>query len=236
MDQIAPTSSTQDSLARLAEVAVRVGLNLRAGQEVVMTASIDALPLVRLITDAAYKAGATLVTTLFSDDQQALSRYRHAAPEALLGNGRVEQLRIKGIDKPLDVGTAVSAIGYRTATEGDLPQADARGMLANDSGRIAPGLYVVGWAKRGPSGTIPTNRAEAKAVADLVLADFANDTAPAKPGCIELDKRIAARGVAVIDWNGWKRIEATETAGAKPGSPRAKLVDWDDLHRAALVL
>lgn len=82
MDQIAPPSSTQDSLARLAEVAVRVGLNLRAGQEVVMTASIDALPLVRLITDAAYKAGATLVTTLFSDDQQALSRYRHAAPEA----------------------------------------------------------------------------------------------------------------------------------------------------------
>ena len=85
MDQIAPTSSrpgTQESLARLADVAVRVGLNLRAGQEVVMTASIDALPLARLITDAAYKAGASLVTTLFSDDQQALSRYRHAAPEA----------------------------------------------------------------------------------------------------------------------------------------------------------
>lgn len=85
MDQIAtnPASSgTQDSLARLAEVAVRVGLNLRAGQEVVMTASIDALPLARLITDAAYKAGASLVTTLFSDDQQALSRFRHAAPEA----------------------------------------------------------------------------------------------------------------------------------------------------------
>lgn len=160
----------------------------------------------------------------------------HAAPEALLGGGRVEQLKIKGIEKALNVGTAISAIGYRTATEGDLPQADARGLLANESGRIAPGLYVVGWAKRGPSGTIPTNRAEAKAVADLVLADFANDTAPAKPGCIELDKRIAARGVAVIDWNGWKRIEAAETAGAKPGSPRTKLADWGDLHRTALVL
>ncbi len=85
MDQIAPSSSrpnTQDSLARLADVAVRVGLNLRAGQEVLMTASIDALPLARLITDAAYKAGASLVTTLFSDDQQALSRFRHAAPES----------------------------------------------------------------------------------------------------------------------------------------------------------
>ena len=85
MDQIAPSSSrpgTQDSLARLADVAIRVGLNLRPGQEVVMTASIDALPLARLITEAAYKAGASLVTTLFSDDQQALSRYRHASPEA----------------------------------------------------------------------------------------------------------------------------------------------------------
>jgi aminopeptidase len=47
-----------------------------------MTASIDALPLARLITDAAYRAGASLVTTLFHDDQQALSRYRNARPEA----------------------------------------------------------------------------------------------------------------------------------------------------------
>lgn len=77
MDQTFP-----DRLASLADVAVRVGLNLQPGQEVVMTASIEALPLVRLITDAAYKAGATLVTTLFHDDQQTLSRFRHARPEA----------------------------------------------------------------------------------------------------------------------------------------------------------
>lgn len=68
-------------LARLAEVAVRVGLNLRPGQEVVMTAPMDALPLARLITDAAYRAGATVVTTLFSDDRITLSRYRNA-PDA----------------------------------------------------------------------------------------------------------------------------------------------------------
>ena len=69
-------------LARLADVAVHVGLNLQAGQELVMTASIEALPLARLITDAAYRAGASLVTTFFTDDQQALSRYRHARPES----------------------------------------------------------------------------------------------------------------------------------------------------------
>jgi len=69
-------------LDRLAEVAVRVGLGLGAknapGQELVMSASIEALPLVRRITEHAYKAGATLVTTLYSDEESALLRYRHA--------------------------------------------------------------------------------------------------------------------------------------------------------------
>lgn len=80
---VPPASTTPDPrLAKLAEVAVRVGLNLQPGQEVVMTSSIEALPLARLITDAAYKAGATLVTTLFHDDQQTLSRFRYASPDS----------------------------------------------------------------------------------------------------------------------------------------------------------
>ena len=73
--------SFQEKLDRLAEVAVRVGLNLRAGQELVLTAPTDALPLVRRITDHAYRAGAVLVTTFYSDDPCILSRYEHA-PDA----------------------------------------------------------------------------------------------------------------------------------------------------------
>jgi aminopeptidase len=65
-------------LDRLAEVAVRVGLGLEPGQELVMTASIDALPLARRITEHAYRAGASLVTTLYSDDEATLMRYRFA--------------------------------------------------------------------------------------------------------------------------------------------------------------
>lgn len=65
-------------LDRLAEVAVRVGLNLREGQELVLTSPIDALPLVRRITEHAYKAGAKLVTTFFADDPSILARYRFA--------------------------------------------------------------------------------------------------------------------------------------------------------------
>lgn len=72
----------EQKLDRLAEVAVRVGLGLGAkdapAQELVMSASIEALPLVRRITEHAYNAGATLVTTLYSDEESALLRYRYA--------------------------------------------------------------------------------------------------------------------------------------------------------------
>ncbi len=64
-------------LDRLAEVAVKVGLNLRAGQELIMTAPLEALPLARKITEQAYKAGAVLVTTLYSDDVSVLARYEY---------------------------------------------------------------------------------------------------------------------------------------------------------------
>jgi len=73
--------SFDEKLDRLAEVAVRVGLGLRPGQELVLTAPTDALPLVRRITDHAYRAGALLVTTFLSDDACVLSRFEHA-PDA----------------------------------------------------------------------------------------------------------------------------------------------------------
>ena len=67
------------SLDRLAELAVRVGLNLQPGQDLLLTAPIEALPLVRRIAEHAYKAGAGLVTPLFSDPEVALARYRFGA-------------------------------------------------------------------------------------------------------------------------------------------------------------
>jgi aminopeptidase len=73
--------SFEQKLDRLAEVAVRVGLNLQKGQELVLTGPTDALPLVRRIVEQAYKAGAKFVTPLISDDEIALARYR-SAPDA----------------------------------------------------------------------------------------------------------------------------------------------------------
>jgi aminopeptidase len=71
----------EEKLDRLAQVAVQSGLGLAPGQELVMTASVDALPLARKITEHAYKAGASLVTTFFADDASALLRYKYA-PDA----------------------------------------------------------------------------------------------------------------------------------------------------------
>lgn len=69
-------------LDRLAQVAVKVGLNLQPGQDLVMTAPVSALPLVRRIAEHAYKAGAGLVTPILSDDAVTLARYRHARDES----------------------------------------------------------------------------------------------------------------------------------------------------------
>jgi aminopeptidase len=76
-----PQRNFDEKLDQLAEVAVRVGLGLKAGQELLMTASLDAVPLARRITEQAYRAGASLVTTLYTDDVAALMRYRFA-PDA----------------------------------------------------------------------------------------------------------------------------------------------------------
>ena len=77
--QSALTSRTHaENLDLLAHVAVNVGLGLKPGQELVMTASLDTVALARRITEHAYRAGASLVTTLFTDEEAVLARYRHA--------------------------------------------------------------------------------------------------------------------------------------------------------------
>ena len=78
-EQTSSTPEFEKNLDRLAEIAVRSGLGLAPGQQLVMTATLDAIPLVRRITEHAYKAGASLVTTLFTDEESALLRFRHGS-------------------------------------------------------------------------------------------------------------------------------------------------------------
>jgi len=79
---IAQQLTFEQKLDQLARVAIEVGLGLKSGQELVMTAPLDAVPLARRITEHAYRAGASLVTTLYSDDESTLMRYQFAPDDA----------------------------------------------------------------------------------------------------------------------------------------------------------
>jgi len=97
----------QEKINQLAEVAVRVGLGLQAGQELLMTASLDALPLARSITEQAYRAGASLVTTLYTDDEATLMRYHHAPDSSF---DRAANWLYDGMGAAFKAGTARLAI------------------------------------------------------------------------------------------------------------------------------
>ncbi|MEV4513338.1 FAD-dependent oxidoreductase [Dactylosporangium sp. NPDC049525] len=125
---------------------------------------------------------------------------------------------------PADI--VLRAIGYRAVPVPGLPFDDDRAIVPHTDGRIAPGEYVTGWLGRGPSGVIGTNRPDAvRAVASLV-ADL--PTLPQRPGTAPsaVPALLAARGVPVVDWAGWLRIEAHEAQlGARRGTATVKLVD-----------
>jgi len=82
MATLAQELTFEQKLDQLARVAIHVGLGLKAGQELLMTAPLDAVPLVRRITEQAYRAGASLVTTLYADDEATLMRFRYAPDDA----------------------------------------------------------------------------------------------------------------------------------------------------------
>src|ERR1700710_928209 len=94
-------------LARLAEVAIKVGLNLQPGQDLLLTAPSVALPLVRKIAEHAYKAGAGLVTPILSDEEITLARYRFAQDHSF---DRAAGWLYEGMSKAFSANTARLAI------------------------------------------------------------------------------------------------------------------------------
>jgi len=169
-----------------------------------------------------------------------------AAPKALLGEGKVEAIEVERtrIDGGRAVGTGefyeilaslvISCIGYRTSPIAGVPFDERAGRFANDEGRILPGLYCVGWARRGPSGTIGTNRPDGFGVIDMVAADLESGTLPSasRKGRAGFDELAQARGIEVVTFRDWKKIEEAEAARAREGAPREKFVDVAEMIRA----
>ncbi len=142
-----------------------------------------------------------------------------------VGTGRREVL-------PADM--VVACIGYRTAPIPGVPYEERAGRFANDDGRILPGLYCVGWARRGPSGTIGTNKPDGFAIVERIVEDIAaGSLGPgSKSGRAGFDRIAAERGLQVVTFRDWKKIEEAEEKAAREGAPREKFVDVEAMIRA----
>jgi ferredoxin--NADP+ reductase len=166
-----------------------------------------------------------------------------ASPRAILGNDRVEGVEVErttldangrasgtGETYVIDASLVVTCIGYKTSPIPDVPFEESAGRFANDEGRILPGLYCVGWARRGPSGTIGTNRPDGFAVVEKIAEDIAGGAG--KRGRAGFDELAEARGLDVVTFRDWKKIEEAEATRARDGAPREKFVDIDEMIRA----
>ncbi|KNE60855.1 hypothetical protein AMAG_06620 [Allomyces macrogynus ATCC 38327] len=126
--------------------------------------------------------------------------------------------------RTIDAGLAVKAIGYRAVP---IPgHAFADGVVPNSHGKVGDGVYVAGWLKRGPVGTIATTMQNAYETAEVLLSDWARDGCKSGEG---VEGVLKARGVDVVDWPAWQRIEKVETE--RGGH---KVVDREEMLRIAL--
>ena len=162
-----------------------------------------------------------------------------ARPVAVEGERRAERLivertRLDETGRALGTGETytipasliVSCIGYSTPPIDGVAYDDAGGRFANVAGRIADGLYCVGWARRGPSGTIGTNRPDGYEVAEAIAAALPGDGG--REGGAGLDALLASRAISPTSFADWRRIEVAETAAAREGSPREKMIRHED--------
>jgi pyridine nucleotide-disulfide oxidoreductase len=180
-------------------------------------------PVIAILADFASRPAAT--------KPLAIRFHFRAGPARFAGTRRVETAHFTGsagTELVLPADLVVTCIGYRAASCCTLMPEN--GVFANTGGLIAPGLYIVGWAKRGPSGTIATNRAEAHDVAQRLLAEIVPD---GRSGGAGLAALLAERGARRIDHAGWLRIDAAERGRAQPGRPREKFASLAALLASA---
>ena len=170
----------------------------------------------------------------------------NAAPVAILGEATIREIELEhtrlehgrlvmtGERRRIPVQTVISAIGYRSRAIEGLPFDAARGIIANDQGRVAPGIYTTGWCKRGPQGVVPANRADALAVTELIAADFSGFTESSRPGGSLVDALLKDRQITPVDFAGWQRINNAEVAaGSAAGRPREKISRLTELLAVA---
>lgn len=182
------------------------------------------------------------------------------SPVEILGeNGRVTGLRIEhneivrdaqgrasargtGRFETIPVGLVFRAVGYRGVPLDGLPFDDKRGIVPNRDGRVVrgevpwPGVYVAGWIKRGPSGVIGTNKADAMATVQKMIEDIKGRAEPPseQKSRAAMDALLARRGVRAVTFEKWKKLDALERErGQKAGKVREKFTAVEEFLDAA---
>ena len=179
------------------------------------------------------------------------------SPTALMGDGHVESielvknviyraddgsLRPRATDEKitLPVGLVFRSIGYKGLALPGVPFDDKAGVIPNAEGRVLnpadksvkTGEYVVGWIKRGPSGIIGTNKPDSQATIDKAREDAAagNTLNPLNPSRAAVEALLAERGVDVVTFADWQKLDAEELArGAATNRPRLKISRIPDM-------
>jgi ferredoxin--NADP+ reductase len=157
--------------------------------------------------------------------------------------------RPTGKRETVEAGIVFRAIGYRGIPLPGVPFDDRRGIIPNAEGRVvdpatgapAPGEYVVGWIKRGPSGVIGTNKKDAQQTVDAILADLSRSAngevrpiATRSPDATAVERMLRTRQPDLVTYEGWSEIDRHErTLGEPAGRPRVKLTRIDEMLRVA---
>ena len=152
-----------------------------------------------------------------------------ATPKEIKGNDRVEEVVFQktGTDETFSImcGLVITAIGYEAASLEGIPY--EKGKVVNSEGRVTDNVYVVGWAKRGPSGVIGTNKSDAADVMKLLVEDLKD---PKNSG----DVTDVITHNRVVTQQHWQAINEAEVAAGEPlGKPRRKSVAREDLLKHA---
>jgi len=157
-----------------------------------------------------------------------------ANPKEIKGNGKVSEViftinevkdgKVVATDKTFSIktGLVITAIGYDAVEYQGIKI--EKGRIANIAGHVEHNLYVTGWAKRGPTGVIGTNKSDSADVVELIIENLK------EPKQSEGITALLKSAHVVIDQTGWEKINASEViSGELAGKPRIKEVDWKRL-------
>jgi ferredoxin/flavodoxin---NADP+ reductase len=144
--------------------------------------------------------------------------------EVIFQKNKVENGKVIATSEKFSVktGLVITAIGYNSIEYPGISIENGR--ITNIAGHIEHNVYAVGWAKRGPTGVIGTNKSDSNDVVDLIIENLK------EPKASEGITGLLKSGHEVIDQIAWEKINASEViSGEIAGKPRVKEVDWKQL-------